>query len=100
VELGFKEARPWPENAKFQFWPSCNVILQRKLAIAYAAPIATSLATFLAASSPGMLQGRKLHSNLVWTESKSALFQYFVRSSTSNFASNFSGSFLCFGSSS
>ncbi|MED6198581.1 hypothetical protein PIB30_067768 [Stylosanthes scabra] len=34
VELGFKEARPWVENAKFQFWPSFNVMQQRKVAYA------------------------------------------------------------------
>ncbi|MED6222559.1 hypothetical protein PIB30_065560 [Stylosanthes scabra] len=34
VELGFKEARPWPGNVKFQFWPSFNVLQQRKVAYA------------------------------------------------------------------
>ncbi|MED6225613.1 hypothetical protein PIB30_095354, partial [Stylosanthes scabra] len=34
VELGFKEARPWPGNAKFQFWPSFKITLQHKVAYA------------------------------------------------------------------
>ncbi|MED6129130.1 hypothetical protein PIB30_104881, partial [Stylosanthes scabra] len=90
VELGFKEARPWPENAKFQFWPSFNVIMHRK--VAYAT---------LSREVPGCCRGGScvrnfencVH-NLVWTESKSALFQCCVRSFANNFASNFSGNFL------
>ncbi|MED6185619.1 hypothetical protein PIB30_058880 [Stylosanthes scabra] len=34
VELGFKEARPWPENAKFQICPSL-ICIQRKVAYAH-----------------------------------------------------------------
>ncbi|MED6199972.1 hypothetical protein PIB30_080840 [Stylosanthes scabra] len=73
VELGFKKNRLWPENAK-----SLD-----------AAEEEVACAT----------SGSRVR-YLVWTESKSALFQYCVRSSASNFTSNFSGSFLCFGSSS
>ncbi|MED6126615.1 hypothetical protein PIB30_080098 [Stylosanthes scabra] len=53
VKLGFKEARPWLGNLKFQFWPSFNVLQQRK--VAYAT---------LFQKARRRLQGRKLHAQL------------------------------------
>ncbi|MED6114414.1 hypothetical protein PIB30_080028, partial [Stylosanthes scabra] len=53
VELGFKEARPWPEIVKFQFWPSFNVLQQRK--VAYGT---------LFQKARRRLQGRKLRAQL------------------------------------
>ncbi|MED6197176.1 hypothetical protein PIB30_054234 [Stylosanthes scabra] len=34
VKLGFKVAWPWPENVKFQFWPSFNELQQREVTYA------------------------------------------------------------------
>ncbi|MED6110712.1 hypothetical protein PIB30_045350 [Stylosanthes scabra] len=60
VELGFKETRPWPGNAKFQFWHSFNITLQRKVAYAiYGSCIRNFVQRAL-----WTLQGRKLRMQL------------------------------------
>ncbi|MED6126404.1 hypothetical protein PIB30_078013 [Stylosanthes scabra] len=61
VELGFKEAEPWPGNATFQFWPSFNATLQRKVAYAtYGSCVRNSVQRAL-----WMLQRTKLHAQLL-----------------------------------
>ncbi|MED6212262.1 hypothetical protein PIB30_081611, partial [Stylosanthes scabra] len=93
VEMGFKEARPWPRNVKFQFWHSFNMLQQRKVVYA---TLEGCVHNFVPESSK-KASGRKLRAQLGLDRIKiCTLLQCCVRS----FASNFTSNFLSFGSSS